>query len=204
LTELKENKEITNEKSIEELEDSVNQMIVQVNRCSNITQAILKFGRSTEPHIEDIDLIAFIPEITSTIRNKAAVNRISVDQLINDITPPVRGDKGQLQQVLLNLYNNAIDAIVDRYGSNGGKLTVSAEPSGDEWVDITVADNGTGISEENLSKIFSPFFTTKQPGKGTGLGLSVCYGIVEGLGGTMQVSSHVGRGTIFTVRLPAA
>jgi two-component system, NtrC family, sensor kinase len=204
LTELKEKKEITNEKSLEELEDSVNQMIVQVERCSSITQSILKFGRHAEPQIEDVDLDRFIPEITATVNNKAAVNGITINQVIDEATPPVRADKGQLQQVLLNLFNNAIDAVVDRYGSNGGKLAVYASPAGDAWVDIAVEDNGTGISEDNISKIFSPFFTTKQPGKGTGLGLSVCYGIVEGLGGTMQVSSQVGRGTTFTIRLPAA
>jgi two-component system, NtrC family, sensor kinase len=204
LTELKEKNEITNEKSLEELEDSVNQMIVQVERCSSITQSILKFGRHAEPQIEDVDLDVFIPEITATVNNKAAVNGISINQVIDEATPPVRADKGQLQQVLLNLYNNAIDAVVDRYGSNGGKIAVSASPAGDGWVDLVVEDNGTGISEDNISKIFSPFFTTKQPGKGTGLGLSVCYGIVEGLGGTMQVFSQLGRGTTFTIRLPAS
>lgn len=203
IQELREKKEI-NDQSMDELEDSVHQMIVQIERCAGITQAILKFGRHAEPQIEDIDLNVFIPEIAGTIHNKAAVNGITVRQLIEEGTPPVRGDRGQLQQVLLNLFNNAIDAIVDRYGSNGGKMTVSAKPAGEAWVDIAVQDNGPGISPDHIDKIFSPFFTTKEPGKGTGLGLSVCYGIVEGLGGTMNVNSQVGRGTVFTVRLPAA
>ncbi len=204
LTEMKEKKEITNDQSIEELEDSMHQMIVQIERCSGITQAILKFGRHTEPQIEDIELKDFIPEIAGTISNKASVHGISVKQLIDEETPMVRGDKGQLQQVLINLFNNAIDTIVDRHGSHGGKLSISAKAAGDKWVDIAVQDNGTGINPESMEKIFSPFFTTKPPGKGTGLGLSVCFGIVEGLGGKMDVSSQVGRGTTFTVRLPAA
>lgn len=204
LAEMKEKKEITNEQSLEELEDSMRQMIIQVERCASITQAILKFGRHTEPQIEDIDLHLFIPEITGTISNKAGVLGISVKQMIDDETPHVRGDKGQLQQVLLNLFNNAIHAIEDRHGSHGGKLTVSVKPADNASVEIAVQDNGTGISQENIEKIFSPFFTTKQPGKGTGLGLSVCYGIVEGLKGTMDVSSQVGQGTTFTVRLPAS
>jgi len=204
LKEMKEKREITNEEALEELEDSIRQIIVQVERCSGITQAILKFGRHSEPQIEDIELSGFIPEITETISNKASVNGISIKQIIDEKTPPVRADKGQLQQVLLNLFNNAIDAIVDRHGSQGGKLSVSAKPSDDAWIDIAVQDNGPGISPENIDKIFSPFFTTKAPGKGTGLGLSVCYGIVENLGGKMTVSSQPGRGTTFTIRLPAS
>jgi two-component system NtrC family sensor kinase len=187
-----------------DLEDSLKQIKMQVDRCEKITQAILKFGRKTEPVIEDVDLASFMPEATGMIEKKAIAQGITLKQEISEKTLAVRGDPGQLQQVLVNLFNNAIDAIVERHGSRGGELAVEAGPDQDGKVRIAVKDNGTGISPENMKKMFTPFFTTKPVGKGTGLGLSVCYGIVEGMGGTMEVSSEWGVGTTFTIRLPAA
>jgi two-component system NtrC family sensor kinase len=116
----------------------------------------------------------------------------------------VRADPAQLQQVLINLLNNAMDAIIDRRGTSGGRLSVAVRLTDLGEVKIEVVDNGSGIRPENLEKVFSPFFTTKPVGKGTGLGLSVCYGIVNGMGGSMEVASELGKGTTFTVRLPLA
>jgi two-component system, NtrC family, sensor kinase len=83
-------------------------------------------------------------------------------------------------------------------------MLIGARSSGDGWVEISVTDNGCGISPENLGKVFTPFFTTKPVGKGTGLGLSVCYGIINTMGGTIGVSSRLGEGTTFTIRLPSS
>jgi two-component system NtrC family sensor kinase len=138
------------------------------------------------------------------IVKKASVNGITVREEISDQTPIVRGDPSLLQQVLLNLYNNAMDAIMERHGTEGGELIIFSAPGEDGKVKISVTDNGIGISPENLKKIFSPFFTTKPVGKGTGLGLSVCYGIVDSMGGAMEVNSQRGVGTTFTMRFPAA
>ncbi len=204
LKDLKEKQQISNEEAVAELEDSIAQMTVQIERCAAITQAILKFGRKSEPNIEDISLQEFIPEIVSMVESKANVEGIELQQLIEEETPLIPGDKSQLQQVLLNLLNNAIDAILVRHGSQGGELLVHARPTENKQVEIIVQDNGIGISPEDLKKIFSPFFTTKPVGKGTGLGLAVCYGIVDSLGGTMQVTSKKNQGTTFFVRLPAA
>jgi two-component system NtrC family sensor kinase len=165
---------------------------------------VLKFGRESEVISTDIDLGSFIPDIISMVENKASVEGITVTQEISEDIPPIQGDPGQLQQVLINLFNNAIDAIVERHGSEGGKLAVGAGLKEDGKVKITVKDNGAGISPENLKKVFSPFFTTKPVGKGTGLGLSVCYGIIDSMGGVMEVSSQKGAGTTFTIDLPAA
>jgi two-component system NtrC family sensor kinase len=187
-----------------ELKDSMAQIKLQIERCAKVTQAILKFGRKSEPVSKDIDLVTFIPEATSMIAKKASVNGIIVREEISDQTPVVRGDPSLLQQVLLNLYNNAMDAIMERHGTEGGELIIFSAPDDGGKVKLTVADNGMGISPENLKKIFSPFFTTKPVGKGTGLGLSVCYGIVDSMGGVMEVSSQRGVGTTFTIRLPAA
>jgi two-component system NtrC family sensor kinase len=187
-----------------DLKDSMDQIKLQIGRCAKITQAILKFGRKSEPVSKDIDLVAFIPEATSMIAKKASVNGIAVKEEISDQTPVVRGDPSMLQQVLLNLYNNAMDAIMERHGTEGGELVVASGPDEDGKAKISVTDNGIGISPENLKKIYSPFFTTKPVGKGTGLGLSVCYGIVDSMGGVMEVTSQRGVGTTFTIRLPAA
>ncbi|MBW1779772.1 MAG: two-component sensor histidine kinase, partial [Deltaproteobacteria bacterium] len=204
LSELKEKGELKPSDSLSELEDSIQQIDLQISRCAGITQAILKFGRQSDPVMEDIPLQDYIPEVTHMVEQKAAVHGIVLKQEVAEDTPKVHGDRGQLQQVLLNLYNNAIDAILARHGAEGGELMVGARAKEGGKVEISVRDNGTGINPEDQKKIFSPFFTTKPVGKGTGLGLSVCYGIVDRMGGLMEVHSEKGVGTTFIVTLPAA
>ena len=204
LSELKEAGQLKDTETLSELMDSVNQINLQISRCSKITQAILKFGRQSEPEVRDIDLKGFISEMTKMIQQKAGVHGISLHQNIDAAKMIVRGDPAQLQQVLLNFFNNAIDAIIARHGVSGGELTIDAHPTDYNFVEIRVTDNGSGISSVNLEKVFMPFFTTKPVGQGTGLGLSVCYGIVESMGGSMAVNSQEGLGSTFTVKLPAA
>ena len=110
--------------------------------------------------------------------------------------PIIFGNAGKLQQVFLNLFVNARDAMVD-----GGELRIKTE-SVDSKIEITVQDSGSGISRENIKKIYDPFFTTKAAGKGTGLGLSVSYGIVQEHGGNISVESQPGLGTTFKLELP--
>jgi len=202
LEDLKQKQVLTESEDMADLEDSIKQIVLQVNRCAEITHSILKFGRKNKAEIQKVALDQFIPEITKMVQKKAQVQGITVQQHIADDTPQVYGDPAQLQQVLLNLCNNAIDAIYARHGSSGGYLHVEAGPDPDNMIWIKVADNGCGIDEENLQKVFSPFFTTKPVGEGTGLGLSICYGIIAGMGGKMEVSSKSGEGTTFYVRLP--
>ena len=204
LAELKEKGEIKESDDLKEIEDSIDQIKLQVERSAKITQAILKFGRQSEPEPKDVDLQSFIPEVINMVAKKASVNGIKVNQEISEDTPPIHGDPGQLQQVLINLFNNAIDAIIKKHGSQGGELVIGAGSEENGKAKIFVTDNGAGISLENQKKIFSPFFTTKPVGKGTGLGLSVCYGIIDSMGGLMEVSSEAGIGTTFTISLPAA
>ena len=111
--------------------------------------------------------------------------------------PSVSGDPGQLQQVIIALATNAVDAM-----PNGGQLTITTESNG-KMVLVEVSDTGFGIAPENVAKIFEPFFTTKEVGKGTGLGLAVCYGILTEHGGSLDVQSTPGVGTTFTISLPA-
>ncbi len=203
-TDLKEKGEIKESEDVAELEDSIDQIKLQVDRCADITQAILQFGRKGEPVTKDIDLRTFIPEVAGMVANKAGVHGIAIEQEISDQISEVHGDLRHLQQILVNLLNNAIDAVIARHGSSGGAIRIEAGPAENGHVEINIRDNGNGISSENLKKIFTPFFTTKPVGKGTGLGLSVCYGIIEKMGGSMSVASQENVGTTFAIRLPSA
>lgn len=204
LAELMENGQLKPSESLAEMEDSLDQIKLQISRCADITQGILKFGRQTEYVLQDIDIRNFVSEVTALVEKKAAVHGIVINQTHPEDTPLIHGEQSQLQQVLLNLLNNAIDAVVERHGAHGGEIVIESGREDKQKVKIMVKDNGSGISPQNLNKIFTPFFTTKPVGKGTGLGLSVCYGIVDNLGGTINVSSEKGQGTTFTITLPAA
>ncbi len=202
--ELKEKGDFKNSDLSKELEESMEEIHAQIGRCTRITQAILKFGRKNEPTTKFIDLKKIIYEVTGMVEQRANVHAIEIIKDIPDDSPMVRVDPSQLQQVFLNLFNNAIDAIIERYGASGGRLEIAADTSEDDSARITVSDNGAGITEENMNKVFSPFFTTKPVGKGTGLGLSVCYGIIREMGGEMKVESEINRGTVFTIVLPSS
>ncbi len=204
LLELTDKGKINAPEEMAELHDSINQIGLQVQRCSEITHSILKFGRKTEATPKDVDLKEFIPGVVQMISGKASVNGVNVQIDIADDTPPVFGDSGQLQQVLINLLNNALDAIYEKHGVRGGEMLITSGPEGKDAVHISVRDNGCGIGNEDQQKIFSPFYTTKPIGKGTGLGLSVCYGIINTMGGSMEVTSEKGIGTTFTVKLPVS
>ena len=204
LSDLREKGLLKESEDSEEMEDSIGQIKLQIDRCAKITQAILKFGRKTEPAYQNVDLRTFIPEIAEMVTKKASVHGIRLKREISEDTSSVYADPGELQQVLLNLFNNAIDAILEKHGSEGGELVIKAGRSKNEKVSISVRDNGCGINPEDQKNIFSPFFTTKPVGRGTGLGLSVCYGIIDSMGGVMDVSSEKNFGTTFTIQLPIA
>ena len=204
LSDFKENGQLPESENLKELEDSMKQIEVQIGRCSTITQAILKFGRQKDILDAKLDAQDFIPEIVNMVTNAANDNGIAIHQEIENRLPPIKGDPAQLQQVLLNLLNNAMYSMVEKHGVQGGELFIKAESDDNGKMKIQVRDNGVGIDEENLKKIFSPFFTTKPVGKGTGLGLSVCFGIIDKMGGIMEVESKKGVGATFTITLPAA
>jgi two-component system NtrC family sensor kinase len=201
---LKRRGDLKDSEDLAEMQDSMQQIQIQIDRCSAITQAILKFGRQSRSAPERIDLTRFVPEVIAMVAKKAGGHSIRIVQDIYPDTPAVHVDPSSLQQVLINLLNNAMDAIVERHGSEGGEITIQARPGGNGKVNIAVTDNGIGIPPENLKRVFTPFFTTKPAGKGTGMGLSVCYGIVDSMGGALEVRSEKGVGTTFTIRLPGA
>jgi len=201
LEEMRERGELPENEDMEQVLDSMRQIKLQVDRCGGITQGILKFARQKETQSEAVDLARFVPEVLEMVAKKAEVNGIALQKEISGPLPPVSADAGQLQQVVLNLVNNAFDAVSERYGASGGAVKVRVASENDKAV-IAVSDNGQGVSKENLEKIFSPFFTTKPVGKGTGLGLSICFGIIDKMGGDITVESQEGAGATFTIRLP--
>ena len=193
----------TAKEDVVEIKESMDQIKLQVNRCSEITHAILKFGRKKESKLEVLTPSEIIPEIVHMVEKKAHVEGIDIRQTISPDTPLFKGDASQFQQVILNLVNNAMDAIGERHGTSGGILSITAGVADQGSAEIKISDNGMGISQDNIGKIFSPFFTTKPVGKGTGLGLSVCYGIIKNFGGTMAVESEKDQGTTFIITLPS-
>lgn len=168
----------------------------QTFRASEIVNSLLNFSRTSTTDFVEIDLNRIIRETLTLIEHQLRKASIEVQVQLEASLPPVKGNAGKLQQVFLNLFLNARDAM-DR----GGILAVRTSPEG-EMARIEIADTGQGIPAENLARIYDPFFTTKAARKGTGLGLSVTYGIVREHGGTIEVDSQPGAGTRFQVELP--
>lgn len=188
----------TDRENVEMIKDSVNQIGIQIDRCRKITQGLLKFARKSDPVIKKINPEELITETVDMVAHQAMLEGIPIETEIAPNLPEIESDPSQLQQVFLNLLNNAVYAVRE---SQKPEVRVIADMA-DKWIRIRVADNGWGISEDHLEKIFLPFFTTKPVGSGTGLGLSTCFGIIENLGGKIDVESDVGTGTTFTVLLP--
>ena len=185
-----------------DVQEITEQLKLQIERCAGITREILRFGRADTPDLQRISLSSYLPEVGAMVEKKAEVHGIDMSWNIVPGTPDVEVDPRQLQQVMVNLLNNAIYAVIDRHGSDGGKISVSADVDEHGNAAIGISDNGIGISKNNMEKIFLPFFTTKDPGKGTGLGLSVCHSIIDSLGGELTVESTKGEGSVFTISLP--
>jgi two-component system NtrC family sensor kinase len=179
----------------EKLLGQVNSILQSVERCSLVTHRLLGFAKRMEVHQETIDLQDLLKEVTGFQHTETAHRNIAVNYDFQTDLPRIESDRGQLQQVFLNIFNNAIAAVDD-----GGKIDISVAPR-DQSVVVAVTDNGAGIAQENLKHIFEPFFSTKGE-FGTGLGLSITRDIVEKLGGEIDVQSERGKGTRFLITLP--
>ena len=197
ITHLLKGESFTGREGIEELADSVLEIAKQVDRCREITHKLLDFARKKDPLIQEVDLNRLIEDMAKLVEREALQREIRLERQYGENLPRVRTDPPLVRQVILNLLNNATQAI-DRNGC----IVLQTRIGGDGRVEVLVIDNGCGVPKENLEKIFDPFFTTKPPGKGTGLGLSICHGIVTRLGGEISVTSEPGKGTTFAVRLP--
>mgnify|MGYP000042997671 CR=1 FL=1 len=167
-----------------------------VDRCKAITHRLLGFARRTDVYEEQLDVNDIIREVLQFLDNSIRYNKIQLELHLDDKLPLTTSDRLQLQQIFLNIINNAIDAI-----GKSGLIQIRSKGSEND-VQVTIEDNGPGISEEVLPNIFEPFYTTKETGKGTGLGLSITYGLVKKLGGDIAVRSRLGQGTLFTITIP--
>jgi signal transduction histidine kinase len=179
-----------------DFENAIAKIETAIDRARRITHQLLGFVRQPETVFAETDLKVLISETVEFINKEAQNKKIEIVQDFENAGGIIWSDPYAIRQVLINLITNALAAV-----DSGGKITVSARET-EALAEISVADTGTGIPKENLEKIFEPFFTTKPPGKGTGLGLYVTSGIVERLGGKIDVSSRVGKGTVFQVTLP--
>ncbi len=184
--------------SQEESMEMIHDILVQSQRASEIVKNLLDFSRSERPEMEPTDIVNVIRDSVKLVHNQLLLSGVELEQNIPPGLPPVYGDARTLQQVFLNLFINAIQAM-----KGGGTLTIRVHPLQDGGqLKIEVVDSGIGISPEDLPHIFEPFFTTKKVGRGTGLGLSVSYGIIQKHGGHMEVHSQRNRGTTLTIYLP--
>ncbi len=165
-------------------------------RCRKIVTSLLDFARQNRPEKREIKLNDLVRESILLTKKQAAFKDIEVDYRISGELPRVHLDTGRMQQALINLILNAVEAT-----EPGGRITVQTAPSDGGGVDIRVSDTGMGIPEDQVDKIFDPFFTTKE--MGTGLGLAITHGIIDQHGGTIEVTSRVGEGTTFLIHLPA-
>ncbi|MBC2711925.1 MAG: response regulator [Desulfosarcina sp.] len=170
----------------------------ETDRCSKIVSSLLTFSRKSPVSVGPVSINEILDRSIVLARHRLELGNVTLATRISDDLPDISGDANQLQQCLLNLIFNALDAMID-----GGTLTLSASSEeSPKTVVVRVTDTGHGIREEDMAHIFEPFYTTKQEGHGIGLGLSTTYGIIDRHGGTLSAGSQQGRGTTFEIRLP--
>ena len=177
--------------------DILSKMDLAITHSSKLVSNLLDFARQTPPDLKPVEISKVIDQAISLVGHQAQLTKIKLIREETPSLPLVKGDSGQLQQVLINLIVNAIQAM-----PNGGELKIISFTDGD-LVKVAIQDIGEGIPPENMDKLFTPFFSTKDEVKGVGLGLAVSYGIIQSHGGNIEVQSQLGKGSTFTVSLPA-
>jgi len=168
----------------------------QETRISNVIQDLMGFAKPTEPKFCPVEIGEIVAKALTLTKSRDPLVNIRIDNQLPKTLPQIMVDPQQIEQVFLNLFMNACQTM-----PQGGTLTITGV-TGDDFIEITVIDTGTGIAKKDLHKIFDPFFTTKMEGEGTGLGLAVCHAIVEHNQGTLRAESKEGAGATFIIRLP--
>jgi two-component system NtrC family sensor kinase len=178
--------------------ESLEKIVKQANRCRDIIRGLLDFARQRKPEKRLSNVNRVLEECVSLVDNQALFHNIRIVQHLAQDLPKVLMDPSQIQQVFMNMIINAAEAM-----HGNGQLTITTRHVlADSAVEVEFTDSGHGIKEEDLDRIFNPFFTTKEVGHGTGLGLAISYGIVQEHKGTITVESQEGQGATFTIRLP--
>lgn len=203
MRDLLEEEALRSSPNFKEFEACLDKIEEHVQRAGKITHNMLGFARSMEPVMEKVNINAVLTKTTEFLSHHAQINNINIKTDYDQSIPDIISDRSQLQQVFLNILNNAIDAI-DKQGDV--IITTHMEHdsrNGHDKVVIDIEDTGSGIPDHLKNRIFDPFFTTKEKGRGTGLGLSISYRIIEKLGGTISLKSEKDKGSVFTIILPA-
>jgi two-component system NtrC family sensor kinase len=172
-------------------------IVSETKRCKRIVSDLLNFARQSPVIAQPTDLHAIVRELIELAPKRAKVSTVAFATELDPDLPIIDGDSSQLRQVFLNLMGNAVEAMPE-----GGTLTIRTRSEPPGMITVEIQDTGIGIPAELLSRVFTPFFTTKPTGKGTGLGLSIVYGIIKMHRGQINVQSQAGKGTIFTITLP--
>ena len=185
-----------NSENHSEYVQAIDRIESHVERARKITHNMLGFARRMEPRLDDVEINVVLIQTLELLDNHARINNIEIHRDLATDLPVIASDQSQLQQVFLNLINNAVDAI-----GHDGRIDIVTRKEADRIV-VVIADNGPGIPSEQRRRVFDPFFTTKAPGQGTGLGLSISFGIVEKMGGVIALDDNPPHGTRVSVRLP--
>ncbi|HUH64895.1 MAG TPA: cache domain-containing protein [Syntrophales bacterium] len=178
--------------------ENMQKIIYQTNRSKRIVQGLLDFARTPTGDMVPLKINSVIESSLGLVQDQAMFHGIEIKKQLAEDLPEVMGDKARLEDVFLNLFINAADAM-----KGGGTLTITTTPGVDNSIKILIADTGKGIEEKDFPHIFEPFFTTKDPGHGTGLGLPIAYGIIRKHNGFIDAESRPGKGATFIITLPA-
>jgi signal transduction histidine kinase len=177
--------------------DLVDSVLATVHRCAEVTKGLLNFARHLNLSIQIISLQEIINEVQNVLAKETEFRCITVDVNLADNIPQFESDRGKLEQIFFNLFNNAIAVMKD-----GGHLEIKAEREDTNSVSITFSNNGPAIPDADLRHVFEPFFYSKTGESGAGLGLAVTYALVQEIGGQISVQSEIGTGNRFNIRLP--
>jgi two-component system NtrC family sensor kinase len=172
-------------------------IVQQTTRCRNIVRGLLDFARQRKPHKKEWNVHTLIDQTLTLIEKQARFQNIKIVKEFKIDIPLLFIDADQILQVFMNIVINAADAM----SGDGGTLTIKTNMK-DGIAEVSFTDTGCGMPKEHLSKLFAPFFTTKETGKGTGLGLAISYGIIQSHNGEIEVESEVGKGSTFRIKLP--
>lgn len=194
---LLEEEEFGKSENLDEFQRALKQINTQGKRCKEITHKLLSFARKTDSRIQAVQVNDLIEDVVGLSAQRAKYSNVELRTNLQNNLPAIQASLSEMQQVFLNLINNALDEME----KDGGTIEMISKME-DGQVIVDIADTGPGIPRANLARIFDPFFTTKPVGKGTGLGLSICYGIIKKMGGEIDVRSSVGLGTTFSILIP--